>query len=116
LIVRTAKWNGLWGVPGGKVNWGEPLEAALRREFLEEVGREPSRLRFALLQEGVFDPEFYRPVHFLFVNYFAEVASERVRPGQEILEWAWLEPEVALGYPLNRITRGLLEVYLREEG
>lgn len=116
LLVRTEKWGGLWGVPGGKVNWGESLEEALRREFLEEVGLEPTRLRFALLQEGVFDPEFYQPQHFLFVNYFAEVASEAVRPGEEILEWAWLEPEAALGCALNRITRSLLEAYLREEG
>lgn len=29
LLVRTTKWRGLWGVPGGKIEWGEPLEAAL---------------------------------------------------------------------------------------
>lgn len=38
LILRTTKWRGSWGVPEGKVEWGETLEDALRREFLEEVG------------------------------------------------------------------------------
>ena len=25
LIVETTKWKGTWGVPGGKVDWGESL-------------------------------------------------------------------------------------------
>ncbi|MGE5560819.1 MAG: GNAT family N-acetyltransferase [Chloroflexota bacterium] len=29
---------GQWAVPGGKVEWGEPLEAAMVREFAEETG------------------------------------------------------------------------------
>ena len=35
LLVETTKWRGLWGVPGGKVDWGETLEAAVIREFRE---------------------------------------------------------------------------------
>ncbi|MDT7919928.1 MAG: NUDIX domain-containing protein [Meiothermus sp.] len=114
LIVKTTKWQGLWGVPGGKIEWGEPLEKALRREFREEVGLELFNIRHALLLEGVFDPEFHKPMHFLFVNYFALSSSEEVQPNEEIVEWAWVRPEEALQYPLNRITRALLEAYMRQ--
>ena len=31
LMIRTHKWSNLWGIPGGKIKWGEPSEAALRR-------------------------------------------------------------------------------------
>lgn len=115
LIVKTPKWQGLWGVPGGKIEWGEPLEAALQREFREEVGLELTRIRYALLLEGVFDPQFYKPLHFLFINYFAESTGEAIQPNEEILEWAWVTPEEALRYPLNNITRALLEGYLKGE-
>lgn len=111
LLVRTAKWRGLWGVPGGKVEWGERLEDALRREIREEVGLALQEVRFLLVQEALFSPEFHKPTHMLLFNYVAQGEGE-VRPGEEILEWAWLSPEAALAYPLNTFTRRLLEKYL----
>lgn len=112
LIVKTTKWQGWWGVPGGKIEWGESLEAALEREFSEEVGLKLFQIRFAMLLEGVFDPQFHKPMHFLFINYYANTGSEEITPNEEITEWAWVTPEQALNYPLNNITRTLIEGYL----
>lgn len=111
LLVRTGKWRGLWGVPGGKVEWGEGLEEALRREFWEEAGLRLSQVRFALVQEALFSEEFHKPTHMLLLNYFAQAEGE-VRPNEEILEWAWVEPKAGLSFPLNSFTRRLLERYL----
>ncbi len=111
LLVLTPKWRGLWGVPGGKVALGEGLEEALRREIREEVGLGLEAIRFALLQEAIFSPEFHRPLHMVLVNYFARGLGE-VRPNEEILAWAWVSPEEALAYPLNAFTRALVRRYL----
>lgn len=112
LIVRTGKWRGTWGVPGGKVEWGETLEAALLREFREEVGLELERVRFALLQEAVDDPQFHQSAHFVLINYFAFSPTSAITPNHEIEEWAWLTPKQALEHPLNTFTRLLVQRFI----
>lgn len=108
LIVRTTKWRGTWGVPGGKLDWGESLQEALLREFREEVALDLQQVRFALLQEAILDSQFHIPAHFVLVNYYAFSASTQVVPNEEIVEWVWLPPEQALGYPLNNFTERLV--------
>lgn len=114
LISKTTKWTGLWGVPGGKVDWGESLEMALVREFREEVGLDLSNIRFALLQETILDSQFYKEAHFVLVNYYAESTSENVIPNEEIVEWEWVTPQAAFDYPLNTYTRLLIERYIQD--
>jgi nucleoside triphosphatase len=108
LIVRTTKWRGTWGVPGGKLDWGESLQEALLREFREEVALDLQQVRFALLQEAILDSQFHVPAHFVLVNYYAFSASTQVVPNEEIVEWVWLPPEQALGFPLNNFTERLV--------
>lgn len=113
LIVKTTKWRGTWGVPGGKVDWGETLEAALIREFREEVSLDLSDIRFGFLQEAVLDSQFYKSAHFIMVNYYAFSAIETIIPNEEIVEWAWVTPQQAQKYPLNTYTQVLIEDYLQ---
>lgn len=113
LIVKTTKWRGTWGVPGGKVEWGETLETALKREFQEEVGLDLLDVEFALVQEAVNDDQFHCPAHFVLLNYYARCESTEVIPNEEILQWQWVTPQEAFTFPLNSFTKLLVEDYQR---
>ncbi len=115
LIVQTTKWTGTWGVPGGKVEWGEKMEDAVIREFQEEVGLNLTNIRFALLQEAVLDNQFFQPAHFALVNFFANSNSEEIIPNEEIVKWAWVTPEKAFEYPLNTYTKILIESFINNK-
>jgi nucleoside triphosphatase len=114
LIVETVKWRGSWGVPGGKIEQGETMEAALKREFLEEVGLALSEVRFAMVQEAVNSSEFYKDAHFILLNFFALAQSFTLEYNEEIVRHAWVTLREALEYPLNSYTVALVNRALEE--
>ncbi|TSA87792.1 NUDIX domain-containing protein [Deinococcus detaillensis] len=114
LIVQTTKWRGSWGVPGGKVEYGETLSAAIEREFVEETGLKITGIRSAQTQEAVRSAEFHKDSHMLLFDFFAHTEGESVAPNEEIVQWAWVSLEEALSYPLNSFTRTLVELAIKE--
>jgi len=125
LLVRTRKWSGKWGIPGGKVDYGETLKNAFRRETREETGLEVLEARLVLTQEAVEHPEFFRKRHFVLVNFLGRVAGRHpeVRLNHEGAEYFWGSPEAALRdtgegahRPLNDPTRVLITQYLIIKG
>jgi phosphoglycolate phosphatase len=109
LMVRTHKWSNLWGIPGGKIKWGEPSEGALRREIKEETNLEISNIEFVLVQDCIHSKEFYREAHFVLLNYICQCVGEpAVRLNDEAREFRWVTVEQALAMPLNQPTRNLL--------
>lgn len=120
LMVRTHKWSDLWGIPGGKIKWGEPSEDALRREIKEETDLEIENIEFVLAQDCIRSQEFYRDAHFILLNYTCSCIGEpHVRLNEEAREFRWVMMEAALGMQINQPTRILLlavEAKRREKG
>ncbi len=113
LLIRTHKWGDRWGIPGGKIREGERMEEGLKREIAEETGLAIGDIRFALVQEAVNSPEFYRPAHFILVNYFARADRNDVVLNDEAEEYRWVKPEDALPMNLNTYTKVLIEAFLQ---
>lgn len=111
LLLHTHKWRGLWGVPGGKIDHGETIAAALEREVREETGLSMAEIRWAPVQEAINSHEFYQPSHMILLNFVARSASEAVVLNEEADACAWLTVSEALDYPLNTPTRHLLHYY-----
>ncbi|HYE32351.1 MAG TPA: HAD hydrolase-like protein [Methylomirabilota bacterium] len=110
LMLRTHKWSNMWGIPGGKTRYLESSEDALRRETREETALELDDIEFVLVQDCINSPEFYRPAHFVLLNYTARArGAQVVRLNDEAQEHRWVPVEAALELNLNTPTRRLLE-------
>jgi phosphoglycolate phosphatase-like HAD superfamily hydrolase/ADP-ribose pyrophosphatase YjhB (NUDIX family) len=110
LMVRTRKWSNLWGIPGGKVRYGEACIDALERELKEETNLGVGDIRFVMVQDCIGSKEFHRDEHFLLLNYTCRcVGSPQVKLNDEAQEFRWVSVSGALKMHLNTPTRALLE-------
>ena len=117
LMVRTHKWSNLWGIPGGKIKWGESSIEALRREIKEETDLAVTDIEFVLVQDCIHSKEFYRDAHFVLINYTCRCASEpAVKLNDEAREFRWVTAAEAMEMPLNQPTRTLLLAVKEQKG
>ena len=116
LMIQTHKWSNKWGIPGGKIRAGERVEDGLKREIEEETNLTVDDLRFVMVQDAIDPPEFYKPAHFLLLNYTClAVPPLNTRLNHEAHSYRWVSPEEAAGLDLNRPTRKLLEAVNRKK-
>jgi phosphoglycolate phosphatase len=114
LMLRTHKWSNKWGIPGGKIKWGETSEAALKREIKEETNLKVMDIRFVLVQDCIHSREFYRDAHFVLLNYTCRVTGkEDVKLNHEAQEFQWLTPVAAMKLKLNKPTKILLAAAMK---
>ena len=116
LMIRTHKWSNLWGIPGGKIKYGETAQAALRREILEETGLKISDIQFALVQDCIHSKEFYRDAHFVLLNYTCRCAGRnpQVKLNEEGREFRWVKLAEVEKMKLNRPTKILIQVVRKQ--
>ncbi len=110
LLVRTKKWSNTFGIPGGKIDYGETMLEAYEREIKEETGLDLEESHFVMIQDCIESPEFVKPRHFLLINYISKTTNpEALVTNYEIEETRWVEPRDALMLPLNNPTTIVLK-------
>ena len=107
LLVRRARSpaKGFYSLPGGRVEFGESLHAALHREVAEETALKIEIAGLAGWREVLPAPS--GGGHYLIMSFAARWSAGEPKLNEELDDFKWLAPE-ALGD--LKITPGLPDV------
>jgi 8-oxo-dGTP diphosphatase len=113
LLVRRARSpaKGYYSLPGGRVEFGETLHAALHREVDEETALKIEIIGLAGWREVV--PVSGGGGHYLIMSFAARWTSGEPVLNDELDDFRWLAPD-ALGD--LKVTSGLQEVIQSAKG
>ena len=109
LLTKRAipPYLGKWVMPGGKIDLGEPITAALKREVMEEVGLD-------VHVEGLIDiyeivPSDEHMEHYVILYYLASPKNDGLVPNErEISEVAWADQEALKTMDISNGTKHVL--------
>lgn len=113
LLVRRNKppRAGQWSLPGGKVERGERLSAALTREILEECGLLVSVGPLVEVVEIIEER-----AHYVILDYMCSVVSGELRAGDDASEVCWAAvselPSYGVTEAVARVVRKALTMAL----
>jgi 8-oxo-dGTP diphosphatase len=110
LLIRRANppRQHEWSLPGGKVEFGEPLRLALLREIREETGLEIEIL--GLLDVVELMPEDQSLIHYVLMDYGARVLSGDLTAGSDAADARWFAMDEIEALPLWSETRRVIEL------
>ena len=113
LLVQRARnpLKGYWSLPGGLIETGEPIEAALQREVLEETGLivRPKKM-FEIFERIILDAEGRAEYHYILHDYVCTVVGGKLEAGDDAGRVAWVPRDKLRTLQL---TEGTLEVIER---
>ncbi len=80
--------EGTWTMPGGKLDFGETLEAGAKREVLEETGITLNKIDIICINQDIIET-----AHFITIGLFSDSFSgePRVMEPDEITQWQWFD-------------------------
>jgi 8-oxo-dGTP diphosphatase len=111
LLVRRGKPpnQGLWAIPGGRVELGETLQQAVEREILEETGISVRAGAPIYTFDVILRDEDDRVrFHYVIVDMLADYISGELRAGDDAWETGWKTAQEIDTLPVYQATVDLL--------
>ncbi|HWZ32726.1 MAG TPA: NUDIX hydrolase [Bryobacteraceae bacterium] len=93
LLVERGRQplKGYWSLPGGLVETGERLEAAVQREILEETGLRATPVSIFEIFERIMRDDSGQPeYHYVLIDYICKVAGGELRAGDDVSRVEWV--------------------------
>jgi 8-oxo-dGTP diphosphatase len=112
LLIRRARppFEGSYALPGGFVDIGETVEAAAKRELLEETGVKVGKLTLV----GVYsDPDRDPRGHTCSVAFTTKIKTAKPIAGDDAsaAEWVALKPSTKLAFDHCKIIRDAVKLH-----
>jgi ADP-ribose pyrophosphatase YjhB (NUDIX family) len=116
LLVRRARSpaKGVYSLPGGRVEFGESLHAALRREVTEETALSIEIIDLAGWREVL--PAATGGGHYLIMSFAARWLSGEPVLNEELDDFKWLAPDALSDLRLTEGLPGIIESARRQFG
>ena len=102
--------KGLWSLPGGLVETGEKLEAAVKREILEETGLRIQPVSvFEIFERIMSDDSGRTEYHYVLMDYVCKVIGGKLHAGDDVSRAAWTRRAKLGDYHLTEGTQAVIE-------
>ena len=112
LLIRRKyePLKGHWSLPGGMVEIGETLEAALAREMLEETGLGVEVGPVIEVFDRIMRDEQHRVrYHFVLIDYLCWPAAGTLRAGSDVDAALWVDPAALGEYGLTEKATSVIQ-------
>jgi ADP-ribose pyrophosphatase YjhB (NUDIX family) len=107
--INALSYPGVWGLPGGMMDYGEYIEATVKREVREELGVDVKVIKKS---SNIYQnpPNKETKFHSVDIPFYAKIINGIPKPKDETQEVKWFKPsdirKIKLAYSHKELLKG----------